>query len=181
MAQEIERKFLVVGDGWRQGAVRSERIVDGLLASAPSGKVRVRLYPDRATLSVKTRKVAGVRQEFEYEIPVADARRLLKTECGGRVLAKTRFYTPHEGFTWEVDVYDAPLEGVVLAEVELKSLSDDPPLPAWAGRDVTHDPAFSKRQMFFDRTRGAPPILRPGLIDRSRSLPALGEVPAQRG
>lgn len=159
MAQEIERKFLVVGESWRLGAVRSQRIVDGLLASAASGKVRVRLYPDRATLSVKTRKVAGVRQEFEYEIPVADARRLLRTECAGRVLEKTRFYVPHEGFTWEVDVYQPPLDGVVIAEVELQSLADDPPVPAWAGREVTHDPAFSKRRLFADRTRErvAPP------------------------
>ncbi len=153
MADEIERKFLVVGDGWRAACVRSERLVDGLLASSRTRKVRVRLYADRATLTVKTARKGRVRHEFEYEIPVADAEQLLRTECGRTRLAKIRHYVPHEGFTWEVDVYEAPLDGVVLAEVELSSPDQQPPLPPWAGAEVTDDPAFRKRRLFANRAR----------------------------
>lgn len=148
MAEEIERKFLVVGETWRAMVIRSERLIDGLLATSKGRKVRVRLYPDRATLAVKTRKKGRSRLEFEYAIPMADARQLLKTECGHSVLAKTRHYVPLDGFVWEIDVYEAPLDGVVLAEVELESIEVDPPLPAWAGREVTEDPAFRKQRMF---------------------------------
>jgi CYTH domain-containing protein len=153
VAHEIERKFLVVGDWWRDQVVRRERLVDGLLATSTGRKVRVRLYETRATVAIKTRRQARTRSEFEYEIPRADAERLLKAECGGRVVAKTRHFIPYAGFTWEVDVYEAPLDGVVLAEVELAAVDEDPPLPAWVGREVTEDPAFHKQRLFAERTR----------------------------
>lgn len=151
MALEIERKFLIANEAWRQGAVRSERIVDGLLATSKGRKVRVRLYTDRATLAIKTRKKGRVRFEFEYEIPVEDARRMQETECGRSLLAKTRHYVPHAGKTWEVDEYEAPLAGVVLAEVELVEVDQDLALPSWIGREVTEDPAFRKTKLFAER------------------------------
>ena len=127
MALEIERKFLVNSDDWRGETLRSERLVDGLLATSKGRKVRVRLYADRATIAIKTRKRGRVRFEYEYEIPVGDARRILETECGRSVLAKTRHHVPYAGYIWEVDEYEAPLDGVILAEVELKSDDEDPP------------------------------------------------------
>jgi CYTH domain-containing protein len=153
MGQEIERKFLVVGDAWREHSVRSERLIDGLLASSKGRKVRVRIYADRATIAVKTRKRGRSRLEFEYEIPIQDAQQMHETECGRTVLAKMRYYVPFGGFLWEVDVYEPPLDGVVLAEVELTSADQDPPLPQWVGREVTEDPAFRKRNLFADRAR----------------------------
>lgn len=151
MALEIERKFLLASDDWKGEAVRSERLVDGLLATSKGRKVRVRLYGDRATLAVKTRRAKGVRFEFEYDIPIEDAEQMLATQCGRTVLAKRRHYIPHQGFTWEVDVYEAPLDGVVLVEVELERADQDPPRPAWVGREVTDDPAYAKQRMFADR------------------------------
>lgn len=151
MGEEIERKFLVVGNDWREQAARSQRLVDGLLATSKGRKVRVRLYAERATITVKTRKRGRSRLEFEYDIPIGDARQLLDTECGRTVLAKTRYYVPYADFLWEVDVYEPPLDGVVLAEVELASVDQDPPLPPWVGREVTEDPAFRKRNLFADR------------------------------
>lgn len=153
MALEIERKFLVKGDAWRTQTLSSERLVDGLLATSKGRKVRVRLYADRATIAIKTRKKGRVRFEFEYEIPVGDARHILKAECGRSVLAKTRHLVPYAGYTWEVDEYEAPLEGIVLAEVELTSDAEDPPLPSWVGAEVTDDPAFRKTRLFADRAR----------------------------
>ena len=153
MALEIERKFLVADERWRMQTVRSERLVDGLLATSKGRKVRVRLYADRATIAIKTRKKGRVRFEFEYEIPMGDARHMLATECGRSVLAKTRHFVPHAGYTWEVDEYEAPLAGVVLAEVELTADDEQPPLPPWVGLEVTEDPAFRKTRLFADRAR----------------------------
>jgi adenylate cyclase len=151
LALEIERKFLTVGDAWRGQATRSERIVDGLLATSKGRKVRVRLYGDRATLAIKTRKKGRVRFEFEYVIPVDDAQHMLKTECGRSILAKTRHYVLHDGGTWEVDEYEAPLAGIVLAEVELADVDQELSLPDWVGREVTEDPAFRKTRLFAER------------------------------
>jgi adenylate cyclase len=153
MALEIERKFLVTNDAWRGEVQSSERLVDGLLATSRGRKVRVRLYADRATLAIKTRKKGEVRFEFEYEIPIPDARRILETECGRSVLAKTRHYVPHAGFIWEVDEYEAPLDGIILAEVELSAAGERPSLPDWVGDEVTDDPAFKKSHLFADRAR----------------------------
>jgi CYTH domain-containing protein len=155
VAHEIERKFLVVGDQWRDEAIQSERLVDGLLATSKGRKVRVRLYEMRASLTIKTAKKAGIRFEFEYDIPRADAEQLLKTECGRTIVAKTRHRVPYEGFTWEIDVYEGLLDGVVLAEVEMATPDQDPPLPAWIGREVTDEPAYRKQRLFADRMRRA--------------------------
>jgi adenylate cyclase len=81
---------LVADQSWRSQVDHSERIVDGLLATSKGPKVRVRLYADRATLAIKTRKKGRVRSEFEYEIPFDDARQILEKECGRTILAKTR-------------------------------------------------------------------------------------------
>jgi CYTH domain-containing protein len=144
MALEIERKFLVVDDAWRAGCVRAERLIDGLLATSKGRKVRVRIYGDRATLAIKTRRKGRVREEFEYEIPLPDAQRLLANECGDNILVKTRHYVPHSGFTWEIDVYEGVLAGVVIAEIELPTAQTEPPLPRWVGREVSDDPLYRK-------------------------------------
>jgi CYTH domain-containing protein len=155
MAQEIERKFLVVGHQWRDEAVHRERLVDGLLATSEGRKVRVRLYATRASLAIKTARKGRARLEFEYDIPRADAEQLIRTECGPNVLAKTRHRVPYEGFTWEVDVYEGLLDGVVLAEVEMATADQEPPLPTWVGREVTDEPEYRKQRLFADRMKQA--------------------------
>jgi adenylate cyclase len=165
VALEIERKFLVRDETWRAAETHSERLVDGLLATSKGRKVRVRLYADRATIAVKTRKRGRVRSEFEYVIPIDDAHQLLATECGRNVLAKTRHYVPHASLTWEVDVYEAPLDGVILAEVELASSDQALPLPSWVGAEVTEDPAFRKSRMFAERAKQG---FRPKAAARAR-------------
>jgi adenylate cyclase len=148
MATEIERKFLLTGDGWRKLSVRQERLRDGLVASTADRKVRVRIYDSagvgRATLTVKTGTGARRNAEFEYAIPVADAEALLARHCGDMLLTKTRHYVPHEGFIWEIDVYEGLLDGVVMAEVELPREDIEVPLPSWVGREVTGDPDYKK-------------------------------------
>ena len=147
MATEIERKFLLADDGWRMQYVRQQRIRDGLIATAAARKVRVRVYDDRATLTVKAKISGSGDAEYEYEIPLGDAEELLATHCDGRVLSKTRYYVPYKGFTWEIDEYDGVLSGVVLAEVELPRDNVEVPLPPWVGAEITGRPEYKKSNM----------------------------------
>ncbi|HXR35774.1 MAG TPA: CYTH domain-containing protein [Candidatus Binataceae bacterium] len=147
MPIEIERKFLVADEGWRKLYTKSARLRDGLIATSNDCKVRVRMYERRATITIKTKRAGSKRSEFEYEIPVEDAEELISFHCGENVLAKTRYYVPHQGFTWEVDVYEGILSGVILAEIELESADIKVPAPHWIGREVTDDPQYKKINM----------------------------------
>ena len=147
MPQEIERKFLVRSDAWRALVTRSERLRDGLVAASDGRKVRVRLYEDRAMLTIKSRSEGGSRAEFEYEIPRDHAQELLALHCGIDTLEKTRHHVPFEGFVWEIDVYEGELSGVVLAEVELDRIDREVPIPEWAGEEVTDRAEYRKTAM----------------------------------
>ena len=148
---EIERKFLVANDEWKLSAVRSVCIRDGLIASSEGRKVRVRISGELATVTVKGPRTGIVRPEFEYEVPVADAERMFSTICGDDTLEKERFFVEDTGGTWHVDVYSGILQGVVIAEIELKHESEALILPRWIGKEVTGDPFFKKINM---RARG---------------------------
>ena len=144
MIVEIERKFLIADGSWRAHAVRHEHLRDGLISHSAERKVRVRLRNDSATLTIKAKR-AGIRDvEFEYAIPVSDAREMLASHCGDLVLDKTRYYVPHDGLVWHVDVYEGLLDGVVLAEVELPDENTGLPLPGWVGSEVTGRPEYKK-------------------------------------
>lgn len=147
MLIEIERKFLVADDSWRKLYTRCERLRDGLIAATDGLKVRVRLYENHATLAVKTKQVGFTRAEYEYEIPMDEAEQLLALHCGITKLVKMRYYIPYRGFTWEVDVYEEILSGVILAEVELSRADIDVPLPTWIGREVTGELEYKKINM----------------------------------
>jgi len=153
MALEIERKFLLADESWRDLVSHSERFRDGLIAAMDGRKVRVRVYEDRATLTVKSRRVAGSREEYEYEIPLNEAHELLERHCERIVLSKTRYYVPIGELIWEIDVYEGILAGVVLAEVELPSLDYDLVLPKWIAEEVTDRADYRKVNMVRARTR----------------------------
>ena len=113
MPIEIERKFLVATDEWRAAIVKSVCLEDGLIASVGGRKVRVRIADDRATLTVKGARVGLGRDEFEYEIPLADAQTMLRDHCEGKVVTKVRHFVQEAGFTFEIDVYDGLLAGII--------------------------------------------------------------------
>ena len=144
---EIERKFLVANDEWRQSAVRSVSIRDGLIAVYKDRKVRVRISGDIATIAIKGPRTGNVRPEFEYEIPIADAERMLSTLCQDDTLEKQRFFVEDAGATWQVDVYGGILQGVVIAEIELKQENQELILPRWIGKEVTGDSFYKKVNM----------------------------------
>ena len=144
---EIERKFLVANDDWRQSAVLSVGIRDGLIAAYQGRKVRVRISGDIATVAIKGPRTGIARPEFEYEIPIADAERMLSTICGDDTLEKKRFFVEDAGAMWHVDVYSGILNGVVIAEIELKQETQALTLPSWVGKEVTGDPFYKKINM----------------------------------
>ena len=159
MAVEIERKFLVRDESWREHIVRRQEIRDGLIAVANGRKVRVRICDQRATLTVKAKTEGLANAEFEYEIPFADAEDLLAHHCLRANLSKTRYFVPYGKYVWQIDVYKGILAGVVLAEVELPSETAEPELPPWIEREVTGDPAYKKINMVNARMANASDIL----------------------
>ncbi|WP_203074369.1 CYTH domain-containing protein [Falsiroseomonas ponticola] len=153
MGIEIERKFLVAGDGWRAAAEGpAVPIRQGYLSAPGAGgaTIRIRRAGPAAFLTVKG-PGGLVRAEFEYPIPPEDAEAMLAL-CTTPPLAKARWSVPHAGHLWTVDVFEAPasLAGLVLAEVEMESADADPPLPAWLGREVTQDGRYANAALIRD-------------------------------
>ncbi|RDJ08791.1 CYTH domain-containing protein [Rhizobium grahamii] len=147
MAKEIERKFLVHGDSWRAGAETESVFKQGYIASMDDRSVRVRVLDNvKARLTVKIGRSTLTRDEFEYDIPVSDAEQLLD-DAIGIIIEKTRYRVPHGGFVWEVDVFAGQHRGLVIAEVEMRSESDNPSLPSWVGREVTGDFRYSNQAL----------------------------------
>jgi adenylate cyclase len=141
LALEIERKFLV--DTELLGPLTGgEEITQGYIAAAEHAAVRVRLADERAWLTVKGATVGASRSEFEYPVPVADARQMLTELCGDRVLSKTRYRQRRGDHEWEIDVFHGANDGLIVAEVELRSETDHPELPDWVGEEVTGDPRY---------------------------------------
>jgi adenylate cyclase len=135
--REIERKFLPASDAWRAAAARSERMSQGYVAGSDRASVRVRIAGANAALNIKSGGLVASRLEYEYAIPVDEARELLAL-CAGRLVEKTRHFVPHGGFEWEVDEFHGDNAGLVVAELELDFLGQEFPEPDWLGAEVTH-------------------------------------------
>ena len=142
MAKEIERKFLVTDSSYRTMAHTSFKISQGYISRRKEGTVRVRVKGDKAFLTVKGANTGISRNEWEYEIALADATQMLETVVEGRPLEKTRYLVDYEGYTWEIDEFEGRLAPLVVAEVEMISADDNPPLPPFVGREVSGDPAY---------------------------------------
>lgn len=142
MAKEIERKFLVKNTDYKSLSINRFCICQGYLSRKVESTVRVRIKDERAFLTVKGRTMGMSRSEWEYEIPVDEARAMLQECAEGTVLSKTRYIVPFEGLTWEVDEFHAAHEGLVLAEVELESEEAPVKLPSFVGEEVTGDSRY---------------------------------------
>lgn len=138
MGIEIERKFLVSGDGWRQPVERQIRFSQGYLSRDPARTVRVRIAGEKAFLTIKGATRGATRAEFEYEIPRADAQALLALS-DGPVVEKIRHLCLFEGMSWEVDEFLGANAGLVVAEIELSDEDQVFARPDWLGAEVTSD------------------------------------------
>ena len=114
MGIEIEHKYLVVNDKYRNMASSSHRIMQGYLSREPQRTVRIRVKDKQGFITIKGKNVGDTRAEFEYPIPIDDAMQLLNM-CLPTVIEKTRYLVPFEGHTWEVDEFHGARQGLVVA------------------------------------------------------------------
>lgn len=142
MGVEIERKFLLANDAWRAAVTRRAKMQQGYLSTARDCTVRVRLEGDAARLTIKGATHGIERAEFEYPIPVTDAKQLLDSLCGGRTLAKTRHYVEVGTHCWEIDEFHGANQGLVVAELELAAAEEAFERPAWLGDEVSDDARY---------------------------------------
>jgi adenylate cyclase len=139
MGIEIERKFLVGSDAWRRRARRRVAMRQGYLCdTGGKASVRVRIEGRVAHLNIKGAVVGRRRAEYDYRIPIAEARELLDTLCVGRV-EKLRHYVTSGPHTWEIDEFGGDNAGLVVAEIELRRVDESFVTPAWLGREVTDE------------------------------------------
>lgn len=139
MATEIERKFLVTGEGWRTAAHKAIKMRHGYLAPlGGAASVRVRVEGTQGKLNVKAAKVGMSRAEYEYDIPEAEAEEMLSSLCSGLIL-KTRHYVNVGQHLWEVDVFEGHNAPLIVAEIELSSEDENFERPDWLGDEVTQD------------------------------------------
>ena len=137
---EIERKFLVTSDLFKEEAFSRNRIKQGYLSSIPERTVRVRIKGDRAYITIKgaSNETGMSRFEWEKEIPVTEAEKLLLL-CEKGVIDKTRFEVKVGSHTYEIDEFYDENKGLVIAEIELQSESENFEKPNWLGKEVTND------------------------------------------
>jgi len=140
---EIERKFLVLSDGFISAAFSKKRIVQGYLNSNPERTVRVRIKTDKAYLTIKGKgnETGTTRLEWEREIAVSDAEKLL-TICESGIIDKIRHEVKVGNHVYEVDVFSGDNEGLIIAEIELQSEDEVFEKPHWLGKEVTNDQRF---------------------------------------
>ncbi|OQM74960.1 CYTH domain-containing protein [Manganibacter manganicus] len=147
MVKEIERKFLVRDNTWREAVHKRIAIVQFYLAISAERSMRIRVSDGRkAKLTLKFGSDLAERDEFEYPVPLGDAAEM-EAFAIGRIIRKTRHHVRHEGYLYEVDVFGAELEGLTVAELETPDRVPDELLPAWLGPEVTGQLRYSNASL----------------------------------
>jgi adenylate cyclase len=141
MAKEIERKFLVKPQDFDSMA-KGVEIRQGYITSDRTRSVRVRIYGEKAFVTIKGETKSFTRDEYEYEIPVQDAREIMDRLCESSLIEKKRYRINLGGHTWEVDRFFGENDGLVVAEIELKSETEHVEMPSWIDREVTGDARY---------------------------------------
>jgi adenylate cyclase len=143
---EIERKFLVMGDAWRAKG-HAVRIVQGYLSRTIERVVRVRTADLAGFLTIKGISRGSARTEFEYPIPLDDARQMLQELCVHPLIDKTRHFVPHQDLVWHVDEFHSPQRGLIIAEIEIPTVDYIFERPDWTGEEVTGDARYCNQNM----------------------------------
>ena len=142
MPQEIERKFLVTSDSWRTAATGEPYCQGYIATTAPGQSVRVRIAGDTAYLTIKGPTQGLSRAEFEYEIPLSDAKEMLETLCDRPFIEKIRYRLPIGSVVWEIDEFKGENAGLIVAEVELKEENQTFERPDWLGKEVSGETKY---------------------------------------
>ena len=145
---EIERKFLVLDDSYKQLSYNSSHIVQGYICSARGRTVRVRIRDVRAYITIKGPSTDNglTRYEFEQEIPLVDAEQLMQL-CEPGIIDKTRWLVKSGDHTFEVDEFHGENDGLIVAEVELRDATDVVEIPHFIGKEVTGDRRYYNSQL----------------------------------
>ena len=145
---EIERKFLVKSDAFKNEAFKKTRITQGFLNIHKERTVRVRLKNDKGFITVKGISTSNglSRFEWEKEITKDEAQSLLKL-CEPTIIDKIRYEIEVRNHTFEVDIFLGENEGLTIAEVELKSENEIFETPDWLGKEVTGDIKYYNSQL----------------------------------
>lgn len=150
MAQEIEHKFLLANDDWREYVSHSVIYKQGYLSSQPTSSIRVRISDSEAWLNIKSATIGTQRSEYEYEIPLADAHEILDSLCLKPVIEKTRHFVTHENHVWEIDEFDGENAGLIVAEIELEAVGEMFAKPDWIGTEVTQDLRYYNNNLAYE-------------------------------
>lgn len=142
MALEIEHKYLVHNLDFKRFVTSSNTIIQGYLSKDKQRTVRVRIYNDDAFITVKGQNQGATRLEFEYSIPVSDAKVMLDSLCHKPVINKTRHIVFHEGNKWEIDEFHGALQGLILAEIEIPTADYAYNVPSFIGKNITGDAKY---------------------------------------
>ncbi len=138
MAMEIERKFLLTNDDWRQDIEKSIDMIQGYLGGNDKSSIRIRIDDESANLNIKGKTIGIQRKEFDYPIPLDEARELMQL-CDQPLIEKTRHIVRHGEHIWEIDEFESENKGLIVAEVELNNAEEALALPDWIGDEVTND------------------------------------------
>lgn len=142
MGQEIERKFLVNHSKWELiEKPIGNHFRQGYLLTDPNKTIRVRQTSDKGFLTIKGLSIGATRPEFEYEIPLNEAKELLDNFAISE-LSKVRYEIIFKGKLWEVDEFLGDNLGLIIAEIELKSEDEKFEIPDWLEREVTSEEKY---------------------------------------
>ncbi len=141
MHNEIERKFLVTADSWRKEAISYE-FCQGYIYSSENCFVRVRTENELAFLTIKGPKSGIARPEFEYPIPITDAKELLQNLAHKPLIYKIRHKVLCPPHVWEIDEFCGDNAGLIVAEIELQNAKESFEKPSWLGEEVTFDARY---------------------------------------
>ena len=142
MGTEIERKYLVKKAEWRSyknlqiSPDLGEKYCQGYIPTNNGTTVRLRIVGDRGYMTLKSKTMGNTRSEFEYPIPAEDAREMLTTFCDKPLIEKVRYKINFSNLIWEVDEFSGDNQGLIIAEVELKSEDQKIDIPDWIEREV---------------------------------------------
>lgn len=140
--KEIERKYLVDPILWKQIQKPDPQLIaQGYLLNSKEATVRVRIKGSKAFLTIKGAQSGISRSEFEYEIPVHDAKEIMH-QFVEKPLIKERYEIKHQNHIWEIDDFQGKLKGLLMAEIELSDESELFDLPPWVTVEVSHDPNY---------------------------------------
>ncbi|MGJ8657060.1 MAG: CYTH domain-containing protein [Akkermansiaceae bacterium] len=143
---EIEHKFLIKNDGWKEFASAGVRYRQGYIDTVNGTTVRVRIAGDKGYLTLKGQfgGESGIsRNEFEYEIPLVEAEAMIVEFVDSPLIDKYRYLVTHHGKTWEIDIFAGDNAGLEVAEIELTSECEKFDLPGWVGECVSDDERYA--------------------------------------